>query len=473
MDDKYLIYFTVGGDKEYLNLTLYCLHSIFYYSSLKNVDILIMCDQEYSKYVVEKIGQHDNIIVYVTSPNENGVQASMRKIEIVLIPILHKYKKILYLDSDIVVLDDITKLFEEELKDDIVYFKDEKNYDFTSLYYGLKSYSSEQLQKFKKDGRRPLNGGQFLFQNTLTNRKHFLNILSLMSTWTEEFFYEQSFINHYFNTCDKFDVSLLERYVDFLNSGPDSTPDTERTNHDAIIVHCVNHEMPYMSKLHNMKSVFSKKFQSDKKCLSFSTREYLKYAFKLPHHPKLAEIGVFRGDFAISLLRQFRPYMLYLIDPYEGSISSGDQDGNNVEIYEGDQLYHQVKHRFLHYPNVTLLRTKSTVLENFGDNEFDLIYIDGDHSYDGVTYDLQVAYKKIKHMGWICGHDIMMNEDKTYNKYDFGVLKAVQEFTWNYGLKVDGLFMDGCVSYAIQVVKNFVLQSHTSDMRKKDKHLQI
>lgn len=43
--------------------------------------------------------------------------------------------------------------------------------------------------------------------------------------------------------------------------------------------------------------------------------------------------------------------------------------------------------------------------ERFNDRIFDFVFIDGDHSYEGVTADLNAWARKVKPGGWLCGHD--------------------------------------------------------------------
>jgi hypothetical protein len=82
-----------------------------------------------------------------------------------------------------------------------------------------------------------------------------------------------------------------------------------------------------------------------------------------------------------------------------------------------------------------------------------MIYIDGDHSYNGVKKDLMNAYNKIKDHGYIMGHDYEMNMEKARNTYDFGVKKAVDEFCITYKQEIVALALDGCVSFCIHVNK--------------------
>jgi hypothetical protein len=166
----------------------------------------------------------------------------------------------------------------------------------------------------------------------------------------------------------------------------------------------------------------------------------------------IAEVGVFKGDFSQHLLTLFSPKQMFLVDPWEpGVIMSGDQDGNNVTQYQGEDIYASVKERFAKNKNTTIIRNYSKALASMLVPAcLDLMYIDGDHSYEGVKTDLALAYDLVRPGGWICGHDYEMNPAKTQNVYDFGVKRAVDEFCLEKGMRIWALLRDGCVSYAIR-----------------------
>jgi hypothetical protein len=336
------------------------------------------------------------------------------------------------------------------LEDDIVYIKHEGDYEtLKTFFHGLQSYTEEQIETFKKNNILPFNAGHFLFKNTCQNKEHFYNIQIMIWGWTGTYFYEQSFMNHYFLLNNKFEGKLLEDFVELVR---DKDITQYLSNPRASVLHFLNCSVPFQVKLQKMKRAYMKKQETNAQW--FDSRAYISNAIPLNSESKIAEIGVFNGNFSDILLKSYNPKMLYLIDPYEGVVSSGDADGNNIITYEMKQLYHQMVNKYKNNDNITLLRAKSTILEAFADSFFDMIYIDGDHSFDGVKYDLEVAYVKTKDKGWICGHDLRTNAHKTQNIYNFDVEKAVWEFCLDKGLYISYLFMDGCVSYAIQVHKD-------------------
>jgi hypothetical protein len=168
---------------------------------------------------------------------------------------------------------------------------------------------------------------------------------------------------------------------------------------------------------------------------------------------KICEIGVFKGDFSKSILQICKPTKLLLIDPWEGQITSGDLNGNNVEVFNGDLIYSQVYESFSRDPRVELLKSKSNSLQNYANDSFDCVYIDGDHSYDGVKADLEMSLRVVRDGGFIMGHDYLINPEKTKNNYDFGVKRAVDEFCLAHTQQIYALAMDGCVSFCIHVNK--------------------
>jgi Methyltransferase domain len=55
------------------------------------------------------------------------------------------------------------------------------------------------------------------------------------------------------------------------------------------------------------------------------------------------------------------------------------------------------------------------------DGRYDVIYIDGDHSYDGVLRDAEIAARKIRHDGFLVFNDYTMADHLTARQNDFPV----------------------------------------------------
>jgi hypothetical protein len=170
---------------------------------------------------------------------------------------------------------------------------------------------------------------------------------------------------------------------------------------------------------------------------------------------RVVEIGVWEGGFAATLLSTLQPRELHLIDPWPENalISSGDQDGRNVKTFFGKELFSKVYNRFLQFieeGRVIIHRGYSPeALDYFADGSVDLVYIDGDHSYEAVKRDMDRSWPLLREGGVLAGHDLCTNWARADRSYDFGIRQAVDEFCAEHGVKIDYLFFDGCVSFAI------------------------
>ncbi len=125
-----------------------------------------------------------------------------------------------------------------------------------------------------------------------------------------------------------------------------------------------------------------------------------------------AEIGVYTGGNARSMLNTLNIKKLYLIDPYT---PYGDTPCTRLE---------EAKQKAIKNTN----KFKETVIfiEKFSHDavkeipDLDFVYIDGNHDYEYVKEDIESYYPEIKKGGTISGHDF--NEDNPR------VIKAVSEF---------------------------------------------
>lgn len=180
--------------------------------------------------------------------------------------------------------------------------------------------------------------------------------------------------------------------------------------------------------------------KKDSKIKVYNSREDLIRSFS--SNLNVCEIGVFKGDFSKFIYNNINPANLVLIDIFEGTTHSGDKDGKCVKYADLDLEYKNLKEYFKNH-NTSIYKGKSQdVLSNFEDNYFDIIYIDGDHSYAGVFNDLKTSFLKTKVGGVICGHDYSLD---FYSQTVF----AVQDFCKIYNQKINYLTNDRLPSFGI------------------------
>jgi hypothetical protein len=151
--------------------------------------------------------------------------------------------------------------------------------------------------------------------------------------------------------------------------------------------------------------------------------------------PSVAEIGVYRGYMSRRLL--IHPNLtLTMIDPWGEYISesykSTDDDYAKHTIEEWDlvkakalEVVSWAKDRVRIYQG-----TSEGAADYYKDEMFDVVFIDGDHSYEQTKKDIMAWWDKVADGGYIGGHDY--RSDKNY-----GVIQSVDEFVSEMGLNLE------------------------------------
>ena len=114
------------------------------------------------------------------------------------------------------------------------------------------------------------------------------------------------------------------------------------------------------------------------------------------------EIGCDEGVTTEYLLESLPQLKLYSIDPYSTYI-----DWNGNPVHESKFSYERAMARTARFGDrFTLIKEQADIAKvNFEDESLDFIFIDGLHTYDGVTLDCQNYYPKMKNGSLFSGHD--------------------------------------------------------------------
>lgn len=120
-----------------------------------------------------------------------------------------------------------------------------------------------------------------------------------------------------------------------------------------------------------------------------------KFALKIPNGGILVEIGSYLGASSLVMSRANKNNTLYCIDTWNNdAMSEGKWDTMNSFL-----------HNTRHCKNIVPLRMWSTEAISVIPKQFDMIFIDGDHSYDGVKKDIDLYFPRLKSGGIITMHD--------------------------------------------------------------------
>ncbi len=154
--------------------------------------------------------QLNTIEVVATSQSLSAPAASMKKLTIFDYNIQH-YDKVLYIDSDIIVNYDLCNIFDKCVNSEKLYaYPETTNYEsHKKLFFGLCTYTDADIAYFRENKIYPFNAGFFGFIPSDAMKEHFTAIRAEVAAWTGNYFYEQSFMNRYFNMKGLVDYSVI------------------------------------------------------------------------------------------------------------------------------------------------------------------------------------------------------------------------------------------------------------------------
>lgn len=150
---------------------------------------------------------------------------------------------------------------------------------------------------------------------------------------------------------------------------------------------------------------------------------------RLPKGGVAIEIGVWHGDFSETILEYIEPEKLYLVDPWENVTEESHARAFAGRTKDGkmELIFQRVQDRYaaeIENGQVEIIRDWSgSALEKFAQESIDFAYVDGDHSYEGVSADLKSLFPKMRVGG------IMAFDD--YHRRGWwgdGVIRAINEF---------------------------------------------
>lgn len=115
----------------------------------------------------------------------------------------------------------------------------------------------------------------------------------------------------------------------------------------------------------------------------------------------LIEIGSYIGESTIIFSENFKNVIS--VDPF---INDYDPNDEACSYASFDLVYKEFLKNTLQYSNIKSIRDTSinafSILKNY---EWDIVYIDGAHTLDGVWFDIKNYKDIIKKGGFISGHD--------------------------------------------------------------------
>jgi predicted O-methyltransferase YrrM len=159
----------------------------------------------------------------------------------------------------------------------------------------------------------------------------------------------------------------------------------------------------------------------------------------------VVEIGSARGWSACFIgmaLKENGAGRLYAVDPH---VLTTWNDSNSIDTYE---IMNENMKKFGLTDIVTIVRSFSHEAVSSVPKPIDVLFIDGDHSYEGVKSDWQCYAPHMREFGVVVFHDTMwgLKPDENYYRSDMGVPHFVDElrqegypvitFARNFGISI-------------------------------------
>jgi hypothetical protein len=125
-----------------------------------------------------------------------------------------------------------------------------------------------------------------------------------------------------------------------------------------------------------------------------------------------AEVGVYDGGMSNALFKLIPGLCLYMIDRwavYTPDQVDGDPEARMPRMTR--RAWKRVKAQA--FAVAAKYKDKAIVIQNdsvaaanrISDGKLDFVFIDGDHSYEGCSRDIEAWLPKVKPGGWLMGHD--------------------------------------------------------------------
>jgi len=177
------------------------------------------------------------------------------------------------------------------------------------------------------------------------------------------------------------------------------------------------------------------------------------------------EVGVWKGKNAANLLPLLPGLTLYMVDrwqAYSDEERERDTISEQARLKQAEFEAAEKSARKAVTPfgkrTVILKMSSAEASEQFDDGSIDFVFLDGDHSYEGLKQDIELWLPKVKPGGYLCGHDYTPEGKRP------GITKAVHEAFGKVKRDADSTWF-----YRIpeQEEDLFLLFEHTESLRQE------
>ena len=218
---KNLIFICIFNNEKFIKLLFLLLESLYIYGNInKEIDILIYTSDEYMN-IIKSSSLYSENIVFSINNNYNSVDLACRsRLDLFDLldsteqkKIVDNYSKILYLDTDILIKNDMNKIF-DLLVDDKIYALEEGSIDDENTSWGSSLFLiNNELDNYTD--KTAFSSGVMLFNNS-TSIKDLFNIIKEhinSENISEVWFHDQPYIVYNAMKYNLSDNKVLKDHV--------------------------------------------------------------------------------------------------------------------------------------------------------------------------------------------------------------------------------------------------------------------
>jgi hypothetical protein len=158
----------------------------------------------------------------------------------------------------------------------------------------------------------------------------------------------------------------------------------------------------------------------------------------LPRGGVVAEIGVAAGDFSEAMLARLAPRRFDAFDLFRLHGADRCMGWSAAERFGGLSHRRYYERRFAAEIATGIVHVhegeSSREMDKQPDSTYDVIYVDGDHRYEGVMRDAEVSARKLKSDGILIFNDYIIFDHELGVPY--GIVQVVHELCVNRGWQV-------------------------------------
>jgi len=404
------IFLCVFYEKQYVDMIFLLLESIFIYGNLnENIDILIYTNTEFMNLIKQSHLFNKNILFEIND-NYNSIDLACKsRLDLFNLKTISKYEKILYLDTDIIIKDDINIIF-DVCKEDILYVLEEGTIDHNENFWGKNLFTNELEHYHDKSA---FTSGILLFNNCEKIKNLFDNIKSdIINRPYVGSFNDQPYIVYNAFKYNLYNNKILKDYILNYDSNINNPSDKvvyhfpgrpENVSYklslmklflnnikDSTIVNNINNSKKYidnnlMSIINNSQellegNIFMFNNTTDYTDMFINKTKNISNLVLNKNIKNVLEIG-FNSGFSTLLL---------LLSNSEINITCVDIGEHRYTL----PCYEKLKETFGDRINI-IIGDSTKVLQNI-DEKFDLIHIDGGHEINVANTDIINSYKLSK-----------------------------------------------------------------------------